>query len=87
MTHPDPWQFPCEFPIKVVGKTDPELEKFVLATIRKHVVDLRENCVELRPSKGGVYQAMTVKVIATSKEQLDAIYQELSASELVIMVL
>jgi putative lipoic acid-binding regulatory protein len=87
MTTADVWDFPCEFPIKVVGKTNPEFEIFVLTTVRKHVPDLREDCIELRPSKEGAYLAITVKVIATSKEQLDAIYRDLSASALVSMVL
>lgn len=81
------WDFPCEFPIKVFGKATPELEVFVLTTIRKHIPDLREDSIEIRPSKNGAYTAITIKVIATSKEQLEEIYGELSASDLVIMAL
>lgn len=83
----DIWQFPCEFPIKIMGKATPEFESFVLATIRKHAPDMKENAIETRPSKDGNYTAMTVTVTATSKEQLDAIYSELSASKLVSVVL
>lgn len=81
------WKFPCTFPIKAVGKTDPAFEVFVLSVIRKHVPNLAENAIESRASKDGKYLALTVIIQATSKEQLDAIYQELSASDLVIMAL
>jgi putative lipoic acid-binding regulatory protein len=81
------WQFPCDFPIKVVGKAGAEFEAFVLSTIRKHIPDLKENALELRPSKDGRYLAMTITVHATSKEQLDTIYRELTANKLVIMAL
>ena len=81
------WEFPCDFPIKVMGKATPEFEVFVLTTIRRHIPGLRENAIELRPSKKGNYLAITVTVHAQSKEQLDAIYQELTANDLVLMAL
>ncbi len=81
------WQFPCEFPLKVVGKTSPEFEIFVLSVIRKHVPDLAENAISSRTSKDGHYLAITIIIQATSKEQLDAIYIDLSANELVLMAL
>jgi len=83
----DLWQFPCEFPIKVFGKPTPEFEAFVLATIRKHVPNLDESTIEKKTSKEGNYLALTIKIQATSKDQLDAIYLELTASELVLMAL
>lgn len=81
------WQFPCEFPLKVFGKIDSGFETFVVATIRKHVADFTEEGIESRPSKNGAYVALTIKFTATSKEQLDAIYTELSANPLVLMAL
>lgn len=81
------WQFPCDFPVKVVGKANDEFETFVLSTVSKHVPDLKENALELRKSKDGRYLAITINIHATSKEQLDAIYLELTASDLVLMAL
>lgn len=86
-TSPSPWQFPCEFPLKVFGKATPEFETFVLTTIRKHAPNLSEGAIEIKASEAGNYIAITIKIPATSKEQLDAIYIELTASELVLMVL
>jgi len=81
------WQFPCEFPIKAMGKATPEFEAFVLNIIRKHAPDLIESAIELRPSQNGNYLSITATIQAKSKTQLDAIYQELSASSLVLMAL
>lgn len=81
------WNFPCEFPIKIVGKTGSEFESFVLTTIHKHFPDLKENAIEMRPSKDGAYLSITATVLATSKEQLDAVYLELTSNKLVLFAL
>lgn len=85
--HQKLWNFPCEFPIKVMGKATEEFEVFVLATIRKHAPDLGEGAIEMRPSENGNYLSITATIRATSKAQLDALYVDLTASKLVLMVL
>ncbi len=82
-----PLKFPCEFPIKVVGEHCDEFEIAVLTIVRKHIPELAENSITTRMSKKGKYLAITVTVLAQSKAQLDAIYQDLSAHELVMMAL
>lgn len=77
--------FPCEFPIKVMGKKSDEFEIAVLGIIRKHFKDIPSNALQVRDSAKGHYLAITVTVTAQSQEQLDAMYQELSAHELVLM--
>ncbi len=79
--------FPCQFPIKVMGKVDIEFDLLVIELIRQHIDNLDLDAVKCRPSKGGNYLAVTVTVTATSKQQLDAIYQTLSAHPLVLMAL
>lgn len=80
-------KFPCDFPIKIVGKNNSEFELFVLSVLRKHFLDLREDALQQRPSKNNHYLSITVTVHVESKEQLDAVYRELTASELSLMVL
>ena len=82
-----PLKFPCEFPIKAMGKSDGELDLVVVEIIRRHVPDLTEAAVYTRDSKAGNYVSVTVKINATSREQLDAIYQDLVDCEAVIMAL
>lgn len=80
-------QFPCHFPIKAMGMSSIELDIHVVEIIRRHVDDLHEGAVTSRPSKGGKYTSITVTITATSKQQLDAIYQDLTDSPLVLMAL
>jgi putative lipoic acid-binding regulatory protein len=68
------FQFPCQFPVKALGKTSVNLDIMVIEIIRRHVIDPSEGALISRPSKGGKYTAVTVTIEATSKQQLDAIY-------------
>jgi len=79
--------FPCEFPIKVMGRSSETFETEVVGIVRKHAPDLSRNAVTSRTSGKGNYVAITVIVTATSKEQLDNIYLELNAHKAVMMTL
>lgn len=80
-------EFPCQFPIKAIGKTDLELDLLVIEIVRRHANSLAEENVSVRPSKNGNYVSITVTITATSKSQLDAIYTELSGHPHILMVL
>jgi putative lipoic acid-binding regulatory protein len=80
-------EFPCDFPIKVMGAAAEDFDTLVVEIIRRHADDLAESDVQMRPSSGGRYLSVTVTIRATSRAQLDRIYQELSAHERVLMVL
>lgn len=80
-------QFPCEFPIKVMGLATDDFELFVVSTVRRYCADLKENAVKTRSSSGGKYLAVTVTFTAHSRAQLDALYSALSGHERVVMVL
>lgn len=80
-------QFPCKFSLKIFGIASDQFEIEVLSIVRKHVKDLTEDAIRNRRSKDGKYLAITVTITATSKEQLDALYQDLSASPQVLMAL
>lgn len=79
--------FPCQFPIKILGRFDTAFETEAIAIIRKHAPDLSDDAIKLTLSKQNKYSALTVTITAQSKAQLDAIYAELSKHELVVMVL
>lgn len=81
------FEFPCEFPIKIMGKASDSFEIEVAQIIRKHVADLGESAIKRRESTRANYAALTVTITATSRKQLDAIYMDLTASEHVIMAL
>ncbi len=80
-------EFPCQFPIKVMGKSNLEFDLLVIEIVRRHVPDLHELAVKTRASKDANYLAVTVTIKATSKAQLDAIYQDLTSHPQVLMAL
>lgn len=80
-------EFPCDFPIKVVGPGEADFEALVVTLVREHVPDLGEAAVRSRHSQGGKYLAVTITVRATSQKQLDCIYRSLSGREDILMVL
>ncbi|MGD8998864.1 MAG: DUF493 domain-containing protein [Granulosicoccaceae bacterium] len=81
------FEFPCEFPLKIMGKNVEAFEPAVITIVRKHVPDLGEGAVRTRPSGKGNYLAITVTFEARNKQQLDNLYRELHACEHVSMLL
>lgn len=81
------FDFPCDFPIKAMGKASKDFDRIVVEIVNRHVEELPEGAVTVRDSKGGKYLAVTVTIQATSREQLDAIYMDLTACEHVVMAL
>jgi putative lipoic acid-binding regulatory protein len=80
-------QFPCEFPIKAMGLSSDEFEIAVLEIINRHVDDLAEGALRMKPSKNGKYTSITITITAHSKQQLDNIYIDLTACEHVSIAL
>ena len=79
-------EFPCFFPLKAIGKNTDDFETFVVNTVRKHVPELHETAVNSRSSNGDKYLSVTVTFMAQSQTQLDALYQEFSDSERILML-
>ena len=82
-----PLAFPCDFPIKVMGRKERRFTQTVVDIVRKHAPDFDAATVEMRPSRQGKYLSVTCVVRATSREQLDALYQDLCDQPGVVMVL
>jgi putative lipoic acid-binding regulatory protein len=80
-------EFPCQFAIKAMGKTSADFDAVVVEIVRRHVSDIHEGAISSRPSKAGTYTSVTVMIEATSREQLDAIYQGLTDHPDVLMAL
>ena len=80
-------EFPCEFPIKVMGKAGPAFRAITLAIVERHAGPLDPARITERPSGKGNYQAITYTIVATSRAQLDDIYRELTGSGVVLVAL
>jgi putative lipoic acid-binding regulatory protein len=83
----DTLSFPSDFPIKVVGRQDGDLRALTQAIIERHAGPLEESNVRTRTSADGNFLALTYMVHASSREQLDRIYRELSDCKSVLMAL
>ncbi|HET6264814.1 MAG TPA: DUF493 domain-containing protein [Usitatibacter sp.] len=79
--------FPCIFPLKVMGRREDGFAQAVSDVVRRHAPDFHPETLEMRPSKNGRYLSLTVTLNARSREQLDALYSELSKHPMVMMVL
>ena len=80
-------EYPSDFPIKVMGKSHPELAQTLTEIVLLHDPDFDAATVEMRPSKGGNYIGLTFTVRATSREQLDNLYRALHGHPMVSIVL
>ena len=80
-------EFPCEFPLKIMGKAEDEFAQVVLEVVTRHAPDFDGASMEMRASSGGKYVSLTCTVVATSKPQLDALYCELTSHPMVKVVL
>jgi len=81
------FEFPCAFPLKIMGLANDALAQTVLEVVVRHVPDFVAATMEMRASSGGKYVSLTCTINATSKAQLDALYRELCAHPLVKVVL
>ena len=79
--------YPCNFPIKILGHTRAGFAQAVLEVVQRHAPDFDGAAMEMRPSRKGKYLSVTCVIRATSREQLDALYRELCDHPMVVMVL
>ena len=87
MNNPSPLQFPCDFPIKAMGHSAADFQSLVTAIVSRHAPDVDPNTLRVQASRHGRYQSVTLTIRARSREQLDALYRELSGHERVLMAL
>lgn len=80
-------EFPCEFPVKVMGAAIPEFHTIIEKIAKKHDPDFIPKETKYKNSKTGKYVSLTLNIHAKDKPQLDAIYQDLTDSELVLWAL
>ncbi|MGK0499452.1 MAG: putative lipoic acid-binding regulatory protein [Oceanicoccus sp.] len=80
-------EFPCDYPIKVLGRQTDDFEAVVVAVMEQHAGAIAAENVKLRPSGKGTFVAVTVTIIATGAEQLEAIHKDLLATGRVQMVM
>ena len=79
--------YPCDFPLKILGHTRAGFAQAVLEVVKRHAPEFDGAAMEMNTSKRGKYMSLTCVIRATSREQLDGLYQELCDHPMVVMVL
>jgi putative lipoic acid-binding regulatory protein len=80
-------EYPCDFPIKVFGEARPDFAQAIAIVVQKHAPDFDSASIEMRNSSTAKYISLTCTIRATSREQLDNLYRDLSSHPMVKMVL
>jgi putative lipoic acid-binding regulatory protein len=80
-------EYPSDFPIKIMGQMHDAFAQTICEVVIQHDPEFHAGKMEMRPSTKGNYLSLTVTVRATSREQLDNLYRELSSHPMVKVVL
>ena len=80
-------EFPCAFPLKVMGEMREGFAETMVEVVRRHAPDFDATQAEMRASSGGKYLSLTCTINATSRAQLDDLYRELTSHPWVKIVL
>jgi putative lipoic acid-binding regulatory protein len=73
--------FPCEYPVKVIGRDENDFTAFVIEVVTRHVPQLTHADFSMRSSGGEKYISVSVTFTAESRQQVDAMYAELGRDE------
>ena len=87
MTEDTLFEFPCDFPIKVMGRDSPEFRAMAVALIESHTGPLEAERVQMAVSRNGRFVSITMTVNAQSRDQLDDIYRDVSGHPSILMAL
>lgn len=79
--HEELWHFPMQYPIKIIGHASPELMTVVRALLNKHFPMLDLAHLTVSQSSGGKYHSIAAVLPFENKEQVNAVYADLAASE------
>ena len=80
-------KFPCEFPIKMMGRDTPEFRQTARALVEEHTGPIDDAAINDAISRNGNFVSITITVTAISQDQLDDIYRDVSSHESVLMAL
>jgi len=80
-------EFPCKFPIKMMGHNREAFHAAARAVIEQHAGTIDDDTIRLAASRNDRFVSMTVTIQAESQQQLDAIYVDLTANDEILVAL
>ena len=81
------FEFPCDFPIKMMGRNTPEFRMTAISIIEAHTGTVDDRNLQISLSRNGSFVSITITISAQSQQQLDDIYEDVSAHDDVLMAL
>ena len=79
--------FPCDFPIKMMGREQPEFRDAAVALVERHTGKIRSDAIRTALSRNGNFLSITITIKAQNQQQLDDIYSDLSEHEKILVAL
>ncbi len=80
-------EFPCDYPVKILGRSSADFETLVIAVVEQHAPGFDREAIAVKASSKGTFVSITVTITATGPEQLEALHRDLMATGLVNMVI
>jgi len=80
-------EFPCDYPIKVLGRSGDGFESLIVAVFERHAPGFNQETIAIKGSSKGTFTSMTITITATGPEQLKALHEDLMATGVVNMVI
>jgi putative lipoic acid-binding regulatory protein len=80
-------EFPCDYPIKVLGRSSDGFESMILEVFESHAPGFDQQTMTMNVSRKGTFTSLTITITATGPEQLEALHQDLLATGQVQMVI
>mgnify|MGYP003322004479 FL=1 len=79
--------FPCNLPVKVIGRNSEDFRSVAGDIVQAHYGDLKQRQIAEQLSKNGSFLSLTFTVHVETRDRADALYRDLTASEDILMVL
>ncbi len=80
-------EFPCQFPIKIMGRDHAEFYEVARSIVSRHAGDINDDAIHSATSSKGKFVSVTITIDAVSQQQLDSIYEDLSAHDEILVAL
>ena len=87
MSEETAFEFPCAVPIKMMGRNEPGFRATARELVERHAGSVDDDAIRASLSRNERFVSVTITITATSQQQLDDIYQDVTDHEDVLMAL
>ncbi|MCH9631958.1 MAG: hypothetical protein S4CHLAM6_02800 [Chlamydiae bacterium] len=81
-------EFPCQYPIKVIGKANEDFKRSILQIVHGHFEQkVSDDLISFKHSRNNKYLSITIDFEAKSRQHVDNIYKDLKACNEVVYLM